>query len=116
MTLNSTIDPNQLKPETRNTLRAILVVSPDGTIQFATARAENWIRDLFAAVSPLNPLPEALARWPSHSASGHASRVALEKPEGSLTVQQLFHEPGSVCLLLEWSEQSQLSAAECSCL
>src|ERR1044072_3644836 len=112
MTLNSTIDPNQLKPETRNTLRAILVVSPDGTIQFATARAENWIRDLFAAVSPLNRLPEAPARWLCNSASRHASKFAWEKPEATLPVQQLFHEPGSVCLLLEWSEQSQLSAAE----
>jgi DNA-binding CsgD family transcriptional regulator len=83
--------------------QALLVASPDGRIQFATARADRWMRDFFAAVaSPQGRLPEALTRWLDHGASGgYPARFIIDRPGRRLCVQLLCREADSVCLLLE---------------
>jgi DNA-binding NarL/FixJ family response regulator len=82
----------------------LLVVSPDGRIQFATERADLLMRDLFAAASPSDRLPEALTRWLDDGTSGgQPSRFIVDQPGRRLCVQLLFREPNSVCLLLEQS-------------
>jgi DNA-binding CsgD family transcriptional regulator len=85
-------------------LQGLLVVSPDGRIQFATARADLLMRDLFAAASPLDRLPEALTRWLCDGTSGGLpSRFIVDRPGRRLCVQLLFREANSLCLLLEQS-------------
>jgi len=84
--------------------QALLVVSPDGRIQFATARANLWMRDLFAAAYPLDRLPETLTRWLCDGSSGgQAPRFALDQSGGRLCLQLLYRESDSVCLLMEWT-------------
>jgi DNA-binding CsgD family transcriptional regulator len=101
MSLNSLIDSVGCELASITAPQGVLVVSPDGSIQFATARAEHWIRDSFVAVSPLNRLPEALTRWLCNGASGIPSKFVLERPRGNLSVRVVCHEPQSVCLLLQ---------------
>jgi hypothetical protein len=55
---NQILDQAGSAPDPAAALQALLVVSPDGRIQFATARANLWLRDLFAAAYPLDRLPE----------------------------------------------------------
>jgi DNA-binding CsgD family transcriptional regulator len=82
--------------------QALLVVSPDGRIQFATARADLWMRDLFTAANPLDRLPEELTRWLCHGIpGGQPPRLIVEKAGKPLGVQLLCRESDSVCLLLE---------------
>ncbi len=85
-------------------LQALLVVSPDGRIQFATARADLWMRDLFAAAYPLDRLPEAPTRWLCDGTSGRLpSRFIVDQPGKRLCIQLLCREVNSICLLLEWT-------------
>jgi DNA-binding CsgD family transcriptional regulator len=97
MFLNSLTDSAEV--ETDSSLRAMLVVSPDGRIQFATARADHWIRNFFAAVSPLNRLPEAITRWLSDGASG--TGLVVNGSEGKLLLRVFSREPHSIGLLLQ---------------
>jgi DNA-binding NarL/FixJ family response regulator len=79
--------------------QALLVVSPDGRIQFATARAARWLKDLF---SPSDRLPQALAGWLEEViSSSRPSRLILERAGKQLCLQIIYREPKSVCLLLE---------------
>jgi DNA-binding CsgD family transcriptional regulator len=80
--------------------QALLVVSPDGRIQFATARAARWLKDF--SVSPSDRLPRALAGWLDdlHSSS-RPSRFILDRNGTQLCLQVLYREPRAVCLLLE---------------
>jgi DNA-binding CsgD family transcriptional regulator len=95
-------DQTDPAPDPAAALQALLVVSPDGRIQFATARADFWMRDLFAAASPLDCLPEALTRWLCDGTSGgQPSRFIVDQPGSRLCIQLLCREPNSVCLLLE---------------
>jgi DNA-binding CsgD family transcriptional regulator len=82
--------------------QALLVVSPAGRIQFATARADLWMRDLFMAAYPLDSLPEELTRWLCHGIpGGQPPRLIVEKSGKHLGVQLLCRDRDSVCLLLE---------------
>ena len=104
MSLDSLIDQTSPAPIPAAALQALLVVSPDGRIQFATVRANLWMRDLFAAGSPQDRLPEALTRWLANGASGgYPSRFILDQPGERLCVNLLCREADSVCLLLERS-------------
>jgi DNA-binding CsgD family transcriptional regulator len=80
--------------------QALLVVSPDGRIQFATARASRWLKDF--AFSPSDRLPEALAVWLDEaSPSNRPSRFILDRSGTQLCFQIICREPKSICLLLE---------------
>jgi DNA-binding CsgD family transcriptional regulator len=96
------LDQTDPAPDPAAALQALLVVSPDGRIQFATARADLWMRDLFTAASPLDRLPEALTRWLYDGISGgQPSRFIVDQPGRRLCIQLLCREANSVCLLLE---------------
>jgi DNA-binding NarL/FixJ family response regulator len=101
MSLNALIDSCEQKTNASPPSQAILVVSPDGRILFVSDQAEEWMREHFAAVSPQDRLPEALARWLSNGASGTPSLFVVERPDSRLNVFTLFQEPTSLCLLLE---------------
>ena len=91
--------------------QALLVVSPDGRIQFATARADLWMRDLFAAASPLDRLPEALTRWLQDAISGGSSSKFIVDHSGRrLSFRLLLREENSICLSVE--EYSRLRPSD----
>lgn len=80
--------------------QALLVVSPDGRIQFATARAARWLKNL--SVSPWDRLPHALASWLDEAiSSSRPSRFVLDRSGTQLSLQIIYREPKSICLLLE---------------
>jgi len=80
--------------------QALLVVSPDGRIQFATARALRWLKDF--SLSPSNRLRQALAGWLDEViSSSRPSRFILDRNGTQLCLQVFYREPKSVCLLLE---------------
>src|SRR5687768_11986295 len=80
--------------------QALLVVSPDGRIQFATAGARRWLKDF--AVSPSARLPQALAGWREEViSSSPPSRFILDRGGTQLCFQMIYREPKSICLLLE---------------
>lgn len=80
--------------------QALLVVSPDGRIQFATARATHWLKDF--SFSPSDRLPQALAGWLDQViSSSRPSRFILDRSGTQLCFQMIYREPKSVCLLLE---------------
>jgi DNA-binding CsgD family transcriptional regulator len=104
MSLDPSFDQIEPVPDPAAALQALLVVSPDGRIKFATARADFWLRDLFTAASPLDRLPEALTRWLYDGISGgQSSRFIVDQPGRRLCIQMLCRETDSVCLLLEQS-------------
>ena len=111
MSLDPPIDHAGFGPAT--TLRALLVVAPDGRVQFATAQARLWLNDLVPAAPAPDRLPEALTRWLSNGISGgQPSRFIVELPETRLCLQLLFREATSICLLLE--ESAQIDARQVS--
>ena len=62
------------------------------------------MRDLFAAASPSDRLPEAITRWLDDGTSGgQPSRFIVDRPGKRLCFQLLFREADSICLLLEQS-------------
>jgi DNA-binding CsgD family transcriptional regulator len=78
--------------------QALLVVSPQGRIQFATSRASDWLK----AFAPSGRLPQALAGWlDAADSSGRPSRFILDRPGMQLCFQIMCREPKSICLLLE---------------
>lgn len=80
--------------------QALLVVSPDGRIQFATARAHGWLKDF--SFSPADRLPQVLAGWLDEAtSSSRPSRFILDRPGRQLCFQIICREPKSICLLLE---------------
>lgn len=91
-------------PDPAASPQALLVVSPDGRIQFATAQANLWIKELCTTAEPLDHLPKVLTRWLDDEISGkQASRFVLGQSGRRLFVQLLFRETDSFCLLLERS-------------
>lgn len=79
--------------------QALLVVSPDGRIQFATPRANGWLKD-FSFSS--DRLPRALAGWLDEViSSSRPSRFILDRSGTQLCFQIICREPKSICLLLE---------------
>ena len=112
MSLDPSLDQTDSVHDSPAPLQAFLVVSPEGRIQFATARADLWMRDLFAAASPLDRLPEALTRWLYDGTSGgQPSRFIVDQPGRRLCIQLLCREANSVCLLLE--QNPGTSAGDC---
>lgn len=92
--------------------KALLVVSPNGRIQFATARADLWMTGLFAAVSSQKRLPGALTRWLDNGASGgEPSRFIRDQPGGRICVHLLCRESDWVCLLLERTAETSSTHA-----
>jgi DNA-binding NarL/FixJ family response regulator len=80
--------------------QALLVVSPDGRIRFATARATRWLKDF--SFSPSDRLPRAMAGWLDEViSSSRPSRFILDRAGMQLCLQIIYREPKSVCLLLE---------------
>ena len=80
--------------------QALVVISPDGRIQFATARATHWLKDF--SFSPSDRLPQALAGWLDEiSSSSRPSRFILDRAGTKLCFQMIYREPKSICLLLE---------------
>jgi DNA-binding NarL/FixJ family response regulator len=115
MSLDPSIDQNGFDPA--ETLQALLVVAPDGRVQFATARARLWLNDLVTAASTPDRLPEALTRWLADGISGgQPSRFIVDRPGTRLCLQLLCREANSVCLLLERSPQVHVSNVTCSAL
>jgi DNA-binding CsgD family transcriptional regulator len=99
---NQILDQTDPAPDAAAAFQALLVVSPDGRIQFATARANLWLKDQFAAAYPLDRLPEALTRWLCDGISGgQPSRFIADQSGGMLSVQVVCCEADSICLLLE---------------
>jgi len=109
MSPDPSFDQAEPPPIPAASLQALLVVSPNGRIQFATAQANLWMRELIATTDPLDRLPKALTRWLDDEISGRqASRFVVDQSGRRLFVQLLFRETDSFCLLLERS--SRISA------
>jgi DNA-binding NarL/FixJ family response regulator len=115
MSLDPSINQNGFDPAT--TLRALLVVAPSGRVQFATARARLWLNDLVPTASTPDRLPEALTRWLANGISGRQpSRFIVDRPGMRLSLQLLFREPKSFCLLLERNSEPDATRAARSAL
>ena len=85
--------------------QALLVVSPDGRIQFATAHASRWLKGF--SFSPSDRLPQALAGWLAEViSSSRPSRFVLELSGTQLCLQVIYREPKSICLLVEQRAKS----------
>ena len=82
--------------------RAIVVVSLEGTVQFATDRARNWLRKVFGTTGELKRLPHSLARWLTESVVHGQARPFLGSHHALHVRIDLLHAEGnSACLLLE---------------
>lgn len=102
MSPDPSFDQAKPTPDPAASPQALLVVSPNGRIQFATAQANLWIEELLTTAEPLDHLPKALTRWLDDEISGRqASRFVVGQSGRRLFVQLLFRERDSVCLLLE---------------
>ena len=62
---------DQLSIEPCDALQAVLIVAPDGRIQFATERARLWLKNFLH--SRPDRLPEAVIRWLDDGSSGGLS-------------------------------------------
>jgi DNA-binding CsgD family transcriptional regulator len=115
MSLDPSTNLDGFDPAT--TLRALLVVTPNGRVQFATARARLWLNDLVPTASTPDRLPEALVRWLADGISGRQpSRFIVDRPGTRLSLQLLFRETKSLCLLLERSPKPGATGAARSAL
>jgi DNA-binding CsgD family transcriptional regulator len=96
------LDPSaeQTPPGLSAPLHALVVVAPDGRIQFATERAHSWLREF--SFPPSDRLPPAVADWLEEAMpSSRHSRFIVDRPGLRASIQILYREAGSVCLLLE---------------
>jgi DNA-binding CsgD family transcriptional regulator len=85
--------------------QALLVVSPEGRIQFATARATRWLKDF--SLASLNRMPQTLAGWLENAnSSTQPSRFIVERAGSELSLRVICRERHSVCLLLERRNES----------
>jgi DNA-binding CsgD family transcriptional regulator len=85
--------------------QALLVVSPEGRIQFATPRAARWLKQF--SVPRSDRLPQALAGWLDEViSSDRPARFILERAGTQLCFQMIYRERKSVCLLLEQRAKS----------
>jgi DNA-binding CsgD family transcriptional regulator len=107
MLLPSSID--RAKPGPALSQQALLVVSPGGRIQFATARATRWLKNL--PVSPANRLPRALADWLEDAVSSSgSSRFIMDCSGTELGLRVIYRERNSICLLIE--KRTKMEAAK----
>src|SRR4051812_45251268 len=80
--------------------QALLVVSPDGRIQFATARARSWLEKLSA--SPSNRERQTFAGWLEDAVvSSRLSRSLISRAGTEFSFRVIHREPDSICFLLE---------------
>jgi DNA-binding CsgD family transcriptional regulator len=80
--------------------QALLVVSPEGRIQFATTRAARWLKEFSFARS--DRLPRALSAWLDEATSSNRpSEFILDRAGTQLCFQVIYRERKSICLLLE---------------
>lgn len=86
----------------RTPARAVVVVSPHGSVQFATERAATWLQALFGLNAGMKRLPRPFARWIVESAA-HGQNKPFLAADGATRVRvDLLHSEGkSSCLLLE---------------
>jgi DNA-binding CsgD family transcriptional regulator len=106
MSLNPS--PGQTAPDLRAPLHALVVVAPDGRIQFATERAQSWLREF--SFSPSDRLPPAVADWLEEAMpSSRLSWFIVDRSGIRVSIQILFRETGSVCLLLEQEAERRRS-------
>jgi DNA-binding CsgD family transcriptional regulator len=85
--------------------QALLVVSPKGRIQFATARATRWLKEF--SFSRSDRLPQVLAGWLDEViSSDRPGRFILDRAGTQLRFQMIYREHKSVCLLLEHGAKS----------
>ena len=100
---DSSFDQAEPAPEPAASPQALLVVLPNGRIQFATAQANLWIKELFTKAR-LDHLPKELIHWLEDEISRRrTSRFVVGRSGRRLFVQLVFRETDSVCLLLERS-------------
>jgi DNA-binding CsgD family transcriptional regulator len=98
MSLDPSIKQASLQPLA--CLQALIVVAPDGRIQFATAQARVWLENFLH--SPLDRLPDAVTRWLGDGFScGLPSRFIIDQLGTRLCIQPICREANSVGLLLE---------------
>jgi DNA-binding CsgD family transcriptional regulator len=84
--------------------QALLVVSPNGRIQFATARAVRWLKDLLD--SPSNRESQALAGWLEDVVcSSQLGRLVVDRSGREFRLRVIHREPDSICLLLEQAKK-----------
>ena len=91
-------------PSTNTTAatRAVMVVSPQGVVQFATERATRWLRQMFDLTGSVKRLPHSVTQWLHESgASGHANPFVATDRGRRLRIDLLHREGNSFCLLLE---------------
>ena len=91
---------DQLSIEPCDALQAVLVVAPDGRIQFATERARLWLKNFLH--SRPDRLPQAMTRWlDDRSGGGLSSRFVVDQAGTRLCIQPICREANSIGLLLE---------------
>lgn len=82
--------------------RAIIVVSPQGSVQFATDRAATWLTSLFGLTGGTKRLPHSVSRWMLESAAhGQAKPFLAADGATRLRIDLLHTEANSFSLLLE---------------
>lgn len=86
----------------RVSTRAVVIVSPHGSVQFATGRASAWLKSVFGMSSAVKRLPHSVARWLQESATHGQTKPFLAGDRGMrLRIDLLHAEANSCCLLLE---------------
>jgi DNA-binding CsgD family transcriptional regulator len=84
--------------------QALLVVSPDGRIQFATPRAISWLKEF--SVSPSNRGPQTFAGWLDDAVvSSRPSWFYVNRSGTEFSLRVIHREPTAICLLLEQSAE-----------
>jgi DNA-binding NarL/FixJ family response regulator len=89
----------QSHPRPTEVLRGLLVVSPKGSIQFATERARFLLKNFLH--SPRDRLPETVTRWLENGSSGGQSSRFVADSGIRLWIRIVSREPRSVGLLME---------------
>ena len=82
--------------------RAVVVVSPQGCVQFATDRAIAWLRATFGLSGSVKRLPHPVSRW-LHASATNTQPKPFVAADGAtrLRIDLLHTEGNSCCLLLE---------------
>ena len=86
----------------RAATQGLLVVSPQGAVQFATDRAARWLRQFFMLSGPPKRLPAAVNRWLTESKAHRQAKPFVASYRGTrLRIDLLHSEVTSFCLLVE---------------
>ncbi len=88
--------------------RGVVVLTRNGRIQLATARARQWLAEYFASPSATDRLPEALRRWLRQQKTSLSSaaevpswEVLVVHSEGKRLVVRLLSDSDQTFLLFE---------------